>query len=137
MPENHNAHFFVVIVSFIIGYLVVAMIFAYVKSKKSTISPGSNEGSGCREETSRRQKAQNSPSSASSAADRETVYFRVLEIAPNANYQEIKQTIRSKLGMYHPDKVQHLGAEFQVMAHEKTTVLLEAREYFRRKYESN
>jgi len=43
-------------------------------------------------------------------------HYTVLEIAPGATKEEIKSAYRRLAAQYHPDKVQHLGEEFQVLA---------------------
>ena len=43
-------------------------------------------------------------------------YYQLLEIAPAAPADEVKRAFRLQIARYHPDKVQHLGAEFQAMA---------------------
>lgn len=40
----------------------------------------------------------------------------MLSVAPNAPPDEIKKAFRREIARYHPDKVQHLGREFQEMA---------------------
>src|SRR5688572_19922274 len=40
----------------------------------------------------------------------------MLSVAPNAPADEIKKAFRREIARYHPDKVQHLGKEFQEMA---------------------
>ena len=40
----------------------------------------------------------------------------MLSVAPNAPADEIKKAFRREIARYHPDKVQHLGREFQEMA---------------------
>ncbi|HPE57390.1 MAG TPA: TerB family tellurite resistance protein [Bacteroidales bacterium] len=45
--------------------------------------------------------------------------FQVLEITPDANNDEVKKAYRKMAVKYHPDKVQHLGEEFQKAANEK------------------
>jgi uncharacterized membrane protein YkvA (DUF1232 family) len=45
--------------------------------------------------------------------------FEVLNIRRGASSSEIKRAYREMLAKYHPDKVAHLGKEFQEMAHEK------------------
>lgn len=45
--------------------------------------------------------------------------FQVLEITPDANNDEVKKAYRKMAVKYHPDKVQHLGEEFQKAAKEK------------------
>ncbi|HBT97625.1 MAG TPA: molecular chaperone DnaJ [Desulfobulbaceae bacterium] len=55
---------------------------------------------------------------ASQASERERS-LAVLGLAQGATEEEIKQAYRALSMQYHPDKVQHLGAEFQRVAEEK------------------
>jgi hypothetical protein len=43
-------------------------------------------------------------------------YYEMLSVAPDAPTDEIKKAFRREIARYHPDKVQHLGQEFQEMA---------------------
>ena len=43
-------------------------------------------------------------------------YYDMLSVARNAPTDEIKKAFRREIARYHPDKVQHLGKEFQEMA---------------------
>ena len=53
-------------------------------------------------------------------------YYEQLELQPTATADQIKQSFRSLIARYHPDKVQHLGKEFQDMAADRATELTEA-----------
>jgi curved DNA-binding protein CbpA len=53
-------------------------------------------------------------------------YYALLELAPTASADEIKKAFRAQIAKYHPDKVQHLGQEFQEMAAERAAELTEA-----------
>jgi len=46
----------------------------------------------------------------------------------------IRKKYKELLAKYHPDKVQHLGIEFQEMAERKTKAIMEAYEFFQRKH---
>tara|TARA_B100000315_G_scaffold238863_1_gene257057 strand:- start:39 stop:773 length:735 start_codon:yes stop_codon:yes gene_type:complete len=48
-----------------------------------------------------------------------TMAYKILEISPEASDNEIKKTYRKMATKFHPDKVHHLGEEFQKMAEEK------------------
>lgn len=52
--------------------------------------------------------------------------YELLEIAPTASPDEIRHAFRRALSRYHPDKVQHLGVEFQDIAAAKTAEITEA-----------
>ena len=53
-------------------------------------------------------------------------YYGLLEVSPTAGTDEIKKAFRLQIAKYHPDKVQHLGKEFQAMASERAAELTEA-----------
>ncbi len=45
--------------------------------------------------------------------------YKILETTPDANEEELKKAYRKMATKYHPDKVTHLGEEFQKAANEK------------------
>ena len=53
-------------------------------------------------------------------------YYELLELAPSAPVDEIKRAFRREIAKYHPDKVQHLGQEFQEIAATRAAELTEA-----------
>jgi curved DNA-binding protein CbpA len=53
-------------------------------------------------------------------------YYALLEIASTASIDEVKRAFRGQIAKYHPDKVQHLGKEFQAMAADRAAELTEA-----------
>jgi len=53
-------------------------------------------------------------------------YYELLEVAPTAPADEIKRSFRREIAKYHPDKVQHLGPEFQEIAALKAAELTQA-----------
>jgi len=63
-----------------------------------------------------------------SAAGIEFDPFEALEISPGASPDEIKAAYRQMLAKYHPDKVTHLGEDFQKIAHEKALDIQKAYE---------
>ncbi len=52
--------------------------------------------------------------------------YEVLGVDRGADLAEIRRRYREKLLQYHPDRVQHLGVEFQEMAERKTIEITEA-----------
>src|SRR5437016_13608081 len=53
-------------------------------------------------------------------------YYALLEIASTSSADEVKRAFRSQIARYHPDKVQHLGKEFQSLAADRAAELTEA-----------
>jgi hypothetical protein len=52
--------------------------------------------------------------------------YALLEISPQASPAEIRAAYRRAVGRYHPDKVAHLGKEFQDLAHRKLLAIQKA-----------
>ena len=53
-------------------------------------------------------------------------YYEMLDVASTAPAEEIKRAFRREIAKYHPDKVQHLGREFQEIAAIKAAELTQA-----------
>jgi curved DNA-binding protein CbpA len=53
-------------------------------------------------------------------------FYQLLSVQPTATPEEIKRAFRSEIARYHPDKVQHLGKEFQEIAASRAAALTEA-----------
>lgn len=53
-------------------------------------------------------------------------YYSLLSVASDATADDIKRAFRREIARYHPDKVHHLGAEFQALAAERAAELTEA-----------
>ena len=53
-------------------------------------------------------------------------YYDLLGLAPTAAAEEVKSAFRREIARYHPDKVQHLGPEFQEIAASRAAELTEA-----------
>ena len=53
-------------------------------------------------------------------------FYELLDVAPDAAADEIKRAFRREIAKYHPDKVQHLGKEFQEIAANKAAELTRA-----------
>jgi DnaJ domain/Protein of unknown function (DUF1232) len=52
--------------------------------------------------------------------------YALLEVSPHASADEIKAAYKRAVTRYHPDKVAHLGKEFQALAHTKLLAIQEA-----------
>ena len=52
--------------------------------------------------------------------------YKILEVSPDATNEEVKKAYRELAKKYHPDKVSHLGPEFQKLANEKFVEIQEA-----------
>ena len=61
-------------------------------------------------------------------------YRQILGVTDADSPDTIKEKYRDLLAKYHPDKLQHLGEEFQEIAEQKTKTILEAYEYFRKRH---
>ena len=53
-------------------------------------------------------------------------YYDLLGLQPSADADEVKRAFRREIARYHPDKVQHLGPEFQEIASSRAAELTEA-----------
>ncbi len=71
---------------------------------------------------------------AAQAFQEEEQYYAVLGLEPGADFAVIKKAYRKLSLQYHPDKVSHLGEEFQRVAEEKMKEINGAYDYFKRKY---
>jgi hypothetical protein len=54
--------------------------------------------------------------------------YTLLDVSPSASAEEIKAAYKRAVGRYHPDKVAHLGQEFQELAHKKLLAIQQAYE---------
>lgn len=60
--------------------------------------------------------------------------FRVLGVQKGASFEEVTRAYRKLMTQYHPDKVSHLGKEFQEIAERKTKQLNKAYQEIKRYY---
>ena len=54
--------------------------------------------------------------------------YEILGLRPGASQDEVKAAYRQLAGQYHPDKVAHLGEEFQLLAEQRFKQIQEAYE---------
>lgn len=64
-------------------------------------------------------------------------YCYLLNVSPYANIQEIKSGYKKAMKENHPDRFEHLGEEFRIIAEARTKLINEAMEYFKNKYNFN
>jgi DnaJ-domain-containing protein 1 len=67
-------------------------------------------------------------------AHTEEGYRAILGVTAGDDQAAIRKKYKELLAKYHPDKVQHLGIEFQEMAERKTKVIMEAYEFFQKQH---
>lgn len=79
-----------------------------------------------REENREKSKGQNRPDFSSSLSLKKC--YEILELDETASDGTLKKTFRKLAIIHHPDKVAHLGEEFQMTAKEKFQKILEAYE---------
>jgi DnaJ-domain-containing protein 1 len=112
MPRLLTFIFFI-----IIGYFIFRYITKLVKEMALRKGPGNKDQSRFRD-----------------YGDTEDDYRQILGITNIDSAADIRKRYKELLAQYHPDKVQHLGVEFQEMAEKKTRAIMEAYEFFRKKY---
>ena len=100
------------------------LFYIYSSSKKMPGTGGtrrdrSSQGGG-------RDRRESEGASAREAPPGPASPYEVLGVDRGADLAEIRRRYREKLLQYHPDRVQHLGAEFQEMAERKTREITEA-----------
>lgn len=66
--------------------------------------------------------------------EKERLYAKVLGLGGKLTKKDISKIYRSLIDKYHPDKVSHLGEEFQKFAHKKTKDINKAYSFFKKKY---
>ena len=117
----------VVTVAFIAGYSIVSFIVKKINSQKKTTATGERKT-----DQSQQQEAKSDSWESQSEEER---YARVLGLSTMFTATDVKRVYRELLAKYHPDKVNHLGAEFKSIAEVRTREIVEAYDYFRKKHD--
>jgi hypothetical protein len=150
---NNDNEFYVILVvliCFVGGYFLISFIVNKIKVSNASKQTGNKkqEWSGREENKSnstRFEKESQQDNSThdtnnknsgyrSSNLDIEQRYFEILDLVSGASKEEVKKSYRNLIAKYHPDKVNHLGLEFQKIAADKTRKINEAYSYFKQKY---
>lgn len=108
----------------VVGWIddLVALVGLYWLSRRLSPGPGRAEPSGSQRgpdsEPGRRWEEEPEAGAANP--------WQVLELSPGASDDEIAAAYKAQLLKYHPDRVAHLGDEFQRLAHRKTLEIQQA-----------
>jgi DnaJ-domain-containing protein 1 len=108
--------FVTLLIFIVVGYYIACYAIRMLKQEMYRRS----ERDGCRDENWEN-------------ATTEEEYRRILGVTDKDSPATITQKYKELLAKYHPDKVQHLGIEFQEMAERKTKAIIHAYEFFRKK----
>jgi hypothetical protein len=100
-------------VGWIDDIVVLILLFRYLARLKRT---GTAQPPPFGDQTYQRRQ---SPPSGNAQADDTRTPYEILNVAPNASPAEIKAAYRRLANQYHPDKVAHLGKEFQELAEQR------------------
>jgi hypothetical protein len=139
--ENY-IKFIILAIAVIIGYIVVNFI---IKRLQSSDPSPTGYGHGRPNEESKGSCINNSgghQEGESSEKESEKEYYlnlgeryvSILQLGGQFTPSKIKPQYHLLIAKYHPDKVSHLGIEFQKIAERKMQDIVEAYAYFREKY---
>lgn len=117
--------FIIIIILFIVGYYIINSIIKKL-TKHNARQDWDNRPS---DRTESRQEYRDW-----GRISQEEKYCRILGVTNTDSPAVIKEKYRELLAKYHPDKLQHLGKEFQEMAEQKTRAIIEAYEFFQKRY---
>ncbi len=107
--------------------LVIGALLWYLSHQRGRPSPWDAFWRTPRPEAGPRTTARDAPPDFS-----ESDPYALLEIPRTATAEEIHAAYRRAIARYHPDKVAHLGHEFQALAHQKLLAIQRAYETLRR-----
>jgi len=147
----------VVLVAFIAGYAIISFIAQRIKVAKQASRPTSNDShqkaAGSQTETGKTEQSGTGGEGRYQDQQRQGTYEQtkgqgqtwnaqsetrkhadVLGLGESGTAADVKRAYRELLAKYHPDKVSHLGVEFQHIAEKKTREIIVAYEFFRTKY---
>jgi DnaJ-like protein len=120
MDSSEQQLILIVVVCFFLGYGIVSLIFRGRNSNvPSSDGPPRNGGTEGRFPNK------------SDFASMENYYRHMLGVSDHVGEADLKSAYGRALARYHPDTVEHLGAEFQDLAARRTKEIIEAYEYLR------
>ena len=103
------------------------LYYIYTSSKKMPGAGGSKRaGAGNQGRQGQEEHRESKDSSSGRATWEPYDPYSILEVKRGEDLEEIKRRYKEKLLQYHPDRVQHLGKEFQDMAEGRTKEITEA-----------
>lgn len=109
----------VIVVFFLIGYGLIS--YFWPTRPRATNGSGKGNSSGAKNADSfGADNYENRRNQPESSDERESTWYDVLGVNPQASAEEIHRAYRVKIGKYHPDKVAQMGPELQILAGEMT-----------------
>jgi hypothetical protein len=103
--------------------VILILLYRYLARIKSNTGNASGSYETRRDEQRARTSHGNT---AEEAPNRPRTPYEVLNLPPDADQETIKAAYRKLANQYHPDKVSHLGKEFQDLAERKFKEIQEA-----------
>jgi hypothetical protein len=128
-PIDIVPEFFVGPVGWIEDLLLIGVLMWFLMSRRPGESPGGfyQRYKGYRR-PSTAEEGKESREGEAPGEQEERDPFQILGVKPGASRDEIKAAYRRAVAKYHPDKVTHLGKEFQELAHQKLVLIQKAYE---------
>ena len=111
--------------------LLLAGLVWYFFFRRSVGSTGQNDPGANRGSERTYQQSQQKTANESGDAEAARDPYRILELQPGADQAEIRAAYRRLAARYHPDKVAHLGEDFQALAEKKFKAIQSAYDMLR------
>jgi DnaJ like chaperone protein len=140
----------VVVLGLVVGYWMMSVIITQIKSSNQYTSrkrtkqnqpPHSEDGGVNETKEIRETNIIESISKHSSwnhakgiQSNLEDRYAKTLGLSGKITGSDVRRAYRKMIAKYHPDKVSHLGDEIKEVSELKTSEIIEAYEYFRKKF---
>ena len=125
---------FVIITAFIAGYSIINLIIKKLNFSQSNFDKEKKQNRKTNNNSESKENQRNGFNEPSNWQKEEKKYLDILGIDEKFTSDEIKRKYRELLSKYHPDKVNHLGEEFQQIADNKTREIIAAYDFICRKY---